>query len=133
MKKYLFAILILCICLGLRAQTMQNFIASPSTLPLNTNLHIEYDLFNTSSANITGNVDNHVKVNGIDLGVLNTFNLANAILPNQSAHISFDIIASLANNFSTSSSNIIVIWPTGTTALPWISDNTGTAAITVIP
>jgi len=112
MKKYLFALLLLCLSVGLRAQSVTNFIASPSSVPLNGTVHIDYDFQNTGSTNITGNIDSHMKVNGLDLGIVNTYPLMAPLLPGQIAHIAFNITASSGNNFDILSDNIIIIWPT---------------------
>ncbi|MGN6568698.1 MAG: hypothetical protein ACTHJ0_12125 [Flavipsychrobacter sp.] len=122
MKKYLFALFMLCLSFGLRAQTVTNFIASPSSVPLNGTVHIDYDFQNTSSTNITGNIDTHVSVNSLDLGVINTYVLTSPLLPTQSVHISFDVPADAAHNFNAQSDNIIIIWPTGTFAYNGTSD-----------
>jgi len=114
MKKQLVIVLLLClISFGLKAQTMQNFIVSPTSVPFNGTVHVDYDFLNSSSANITGTIDSHLKVNGLDLGIVNNYLLAGPLLPGQSTHIAFDITAGNGNNFDILSDNIIIIWPTG--------------------
>jgi len=114
MKKYLFILLALCFSAGSHAQTMMNFTASPSTLPLNSTLHIDYDFLNSGSTSISGNIDSHMQVNGLNLGIVNTYTLTAPLLPGQLVHIAFNISASNANNFIIQPANIVIVWPTGT-------------------
>jgi len=116
MKRYLFALLMLCLSLGARAQTVQNYTVGPTSVPLNGTVHIDYDFLNSGTTNINGNIDTHVSVNSLDLGVMNTYVLSSPLLPTQSVHISFDVPADAAHHFNAQSDNIIVIWPTGTFA-----------------
>ncbi|MGN6568697.1 MAG: hypothetical protein ACTHJ0_12120, partial [Flavipsychrobacter sp.] len=102
-----------CLSVGLKAQTVTNFIANPSSVPLNGIVHIDYDFQNTGSTNIAGNIDSHMKVNGLDLGIVNTYPLTAPLLPGQSVHIAFDITASNGNNFDILSDNVVIIWPSG--------------------
>ncbi|MGN6568702.1 MAG: hypothetical protein ACTHJ0_12145 [Flavipsychrobacter sp.] len=114
MKKYLFVLFMLCLSVGVRAQAVSNFTASPSSVPLNGIVHIDYDFQNTGSTNITGNIDSHMKVNSLDLGIVNTYPLTAPLLPGQLVHIAFNMSAGSGNNFNVGPANIVVAWPTGT-------------------
>ena len=124
MKQYLFLFLAACLfSIGAHAQTLNNLVISPSPVPMNGVLHVDYDLFNNTTSPLNGPVNSHVKVNGLDLGVMNVHSLSGALLPGQFVHISFPLVANAPNNFSPGGV-IIIVWPSGSA---WIGNSEGEA------